>query len=243
MTKAMRIIIPFKGAKANSAGQAKGRLANCLDVDARNALSAAMLKNLVLSFDQFAEQNPKVIESIVVVSKDGACTAGIKPKSLALHWLKEPESIQGLNPSLDFALDHAEQAGIKQCLIVHADLPLVSFDDVAVLMNDASLAQSNKKVSDIHLLQDKSKSGTNGLVLPLPNPLSLSFGENSCSKHVQQALLSGLKLHVFQQAHWAFDLDDEDDLQRLIAYDFAPDHCVAQCLATLELNKLKPRRA
>ena len=121
---------------------------------------------------------------------------------------------------------------------MHADLPLTEAADIASIMQDAA-GQSGRQA--IHLVQDKSRTGTNALVLPLPSPIPLCFGENSASKHLQQAMLlaeQGIKLHIVQQRQLAFDLDEADDLMTLLAYHkaqyFSAQHPLTACLDSLQ---------
>lgn len=236
----MRVLIPFKGQTKGEAGEhlAKARLSHCLNEQQREDLAFAMFHNLLIALYEFAQQAPNVIESVQVVSKDTQCLKAlpvrVKPEHLALSVYKEPASVKGLNAALNAALEKAEADEVKQVLILHADLPLVSAADIATLMNDAALAKSNKKRSDIHIIQDNTKTGTNGLVLPIPAPIRLSFGENSCQAHFKQALLSGSSCHIFQQENFSFDLDGEDDLRALMAYDLPLKHVVAACLQSLQ---------
>ena len=239
----MFVLIPYKG-RSEQRVIAKGRLADCLSEPQREDLAEAMFANLIIAFDEFHQVNPEVIEKIFVVSKDRQALNAVKALSIVkkqtVAIFAEPETCQGLNDALNAAVEEAQQQGAKQCFIVHADLPLVRASDISILMNDAALQKSNKKRSDIHIVQDKSKTGTNGLIIPLPNPINFSFGVDSARKHVREALIlsaKGYKTHLFQQEQLSFDLDEKGDLDALFAYHaadyFSPDNPVKRYLDQL----------
>ncbi len=185
-----------------------------------------------MAFDAFAKNNPRVIEQVLVVSRDINC---LKHKAMpALHSIKasvfqEPASCQGLNSALNSALIEAEQQGAKRALIMHADLPLVGEEDIAGLMNDVA----NKNDQSLHIIQDKSKLGTNALMSPLPFLIPLLFGQDSCPKHMKQAMMQGTPVKLLQQKHLAFDVDEVADLDTLLAYDLPQNNPVSDFLSTL----------
>ena len=205
----MWLIIPFKGKE-----EIKQRLSARLNEQQRSDLAFAMFASLLTAFEAFAKANPRVIEKVMVVSRDKQCLQHkVMPRfqQLSVSVFEEPKSCEGLNQALELSLQQAESDGAKRALIIHADLPLVSEDDIAVLMNDIA----NKNDKSLHIIQDKSKTGTNALMVPLPLLMPLQFGEGSCQKHVKQAMLQGLPVKLLQQAQLAFDVDEVDDLAAL----------------------------
>ncbi len=251
----MIVIIPYKG-KPNQKQIAKGRLADALTDDQRQHLAEAMFVSLLNAFVEFDQSNPSIISKIMVVSRDKDCLKPIrrhlqsqkKNTGITIEHFAEPESCEGLNEALNLVVTSLEKSQgdeAKQCLIMHADLPLVRAEDIASLMNDASLKNQNKKnaKSDIFIIQDKSKTGTNGLVLPIPNPMQLSFGVNSAVAHAKQGLSlssEGYKVHILQHEQLGFDLDEADDLKALLAYHnahyFSVENPLNSCLSELNFQ-------
>ena len=223
----MWLIIPFKGKD-----EVKQRLSSTLSERQRSDLAFAMFANVLSTLDGFAKDNARVIERVLVVSRDAQCLqhAAIPAlKHIKISVLQEPKSCLGLNDALTHALEHAEKEGAKRALILHADLPLIGVDDIATLMNDVA----NTRDKSLHIVQDKSKTGTNALMTTLPLAITLSFGEGSCQKHFKQAMLQGLPVKVFQQERLAFDIDEVDDLNAILGYDFPENNPVSVFLSTL----------
>lgn len=223
----MWLVIPFKGKD-----EIKQRLSSRLTEQQRSDLAFAMFASVLSAFDAFAKDNPRVIERVLIVSRDVQC---LKNKAIApLNHLKtcvfqEPKACNGLNDALVRALTHAESKGAKRALILHADLPLIGVDDVSALMND--VANTNDK--SLHIVQDKSKTGTNALMSSLPLSIELNFGVDSCQKHFKQAMHKGLPVKLFQQSHFAFDVDETDDLDALLTYNLPENNPVTKFLSTL----------
>lgn len=222
----MWLIIPFKGKD-----EIKQRLSSRLTEQQRSDFAFAMFASLLAAFDQFAKVNPRAIEQVLVVSRDMNCLQHpLIPKfdALKCHVFKEPAACDGLNAALNAAIGSAVQQGSERALIMHADLPLVTEADISMLMNDLGQAKTA-----VHIVQDKTKSGTNALATPLPLDFSLQFGIDSCSKHMQQAMLFEHKVKILQHHHLAFDVDEVDDLAALLAYDLPINSPVADFLSSL----------
>ena len=116
----------------------------------------------------------------------------------------------GLNPSLEAALQELHARGATRVTIVFADLPLISAEDVTLLLAATDAA-------DVAIAPDHTGTGTNALTLALPGAFRLQFGPGSFARHLQQATQAGSRVQVVRRAGLAFDIDEPDDLAALRA--------------------------
>ncbi len=207
---AVAAVVPVRGLPAG-----KTRLAALLDADQRNRLVRAMLEDVVRTL----QQAPGVA-SVTILSRDAAATR--EAERLGVGFLRQPAAVHGLNA----AIVHAQQdlAGSGALLIVPADLPLVTPDDVGQLV---AQAQTHAVV-----LAEADDGGTNGLLLRPPAAIAPAFGQGSAGRHRAAAQAAGVPVHTVRSQRWALDLDTPEDLSRLLA--LVPTHPHADTLRTLE---------
>jgi 2-phospho-L-lactate/phosphoenolpyruvate guanylyltransferase len=179
--------------KARSAG--KQRLAEALPAETRTMLIHTML-NHVLS----VLQETPGIEQVLVTSSDR------EPLPAAVRLLADAGA--GLNGALEAAMGELIARGATRALIVFADLPLLTREDVAALLAAAGTA-------DIALAPDHTGTGTNALSLALPTSLRFQFGPGSCARHFAEAARAGLTAVAVERFGLAFDLDEPADLEKL----------------------------
>lgn len=179
-------IIPVKGADLG-----KQRLAGVLDGPGRKDLVAAMLGHVVMVV--------QAVEGIDRVALLGTSRHGL-PESL--HLMRDPGT--GLNPALTSAVSTAAQAGATRVVIVFADLPQLTSDEVALLA----------ATPDIAAAPDRHGTGTNALSLPLPaaSGFTLAFGPDSFTRHQAEAARIGLPLTMIHSPGLQRDIDEPADL-------------------------------
>lgn len=116
---------------------------------------------------------------------------------------------RGLNAEID-----AVASGINgPLLVIHGDLPFVSADDIAALLDAAA-------PSGCAIAPDRHGLGTNALALSaLPSGFIFAFGPDSFALH-RQRLHSNLA--VVQRDGLALDIDTLDDLEQAVTRDFRP---------------------
>lgn len=121
---------------------------------------------------------------------------------------------RGLNDELDRVL----AAAGGRLLVVHADLPFLSGEDVAALIAAAEIAGAA-------IAPDRHDAGTNALAIPSAAPgFRYGFGADSFRRHV--ALLAGAA--QIRRPGLALDIDTPDDI--LIARRIAPERASALLL-------------
>ncbi len=157
----------------------KSRLASVLTLDQRIALSDRMAAHVLACLDAVP-----IIETRLLLSPHPA---------LGATWVTDGG--HGLN---------AELAALQQrpLLVIHADLPFLSPDDIAAL-----LAAAERDGAGI--APDRHGTGTNALALTRPGPFPFAFGPDSCAQHKRS--MDGA-MAIVDRDGLAFDLDMPDDL-------------------------------
>jgi 2-phospho-L-lactate guanylyltransferase len=179
-------IVPFK-----TAGQRKTRLAPALSPPERDRLALALFDHVF-----------GVLDACVAVGRISVLSE-VRPTRAGLDWL--PDRGRGLNAELQ-AL---EIAGPR--VIIHADLPLVTPDDVEILLAPARGGGA--------IAPDRHGTGVNALALDAGVSIEFRFGPGSLARHQDQA---GARLTVVVRPGLALDVDTPDDLAEAIRLGFRP---------------------
>jgi len=186
-------IVPVKPLR-----RAKSRLGSVLGAEERLALSREMLNRVLEALVGVPE-----IERTLLVSRDSEAMA------LARHHgartLSERPPID-LNQALQQATRAAVGSGASAVLVVPADLPLVTADDLRELV---SLAESPPVVV---IAPDRRQAGTNALLASPAGLIEYAFGPSSFDRHRALALAAGARVLVCDRPGLALDLDLPEDL-------------------------------
>ena len=186
-------IVPVKPLR-----RAKSRLGSVLGAEERLALSREMLNRVLEALVRVAE-----IERTLLVSRDSEAMA------LARHHgartLSERPPID-LNQALQQATRAAVGSGASAVLVVPADLPLVTADDLRELV---TLAESPPVVV---IAPDRRQAGTNALLASPAGLIEYAFGPSSFDRHRALALAAGARVLVCDRPGLALDLDLPEDL-------------------------------
>ena len=182
------VVIPFK-----QPGQAKGRLAAALSEAERAALAGAMMHHVVRVASQAAH-----VQQLCLL---GPTRLGL-PEDILL--LDDPGL--GLNPALHAALDHVTDAGADRMIVLFADLPLLTSQDVELL--------AAAPAGTIAMAPDRHGIGTNALSLPLPTAkgFTFCFGPDSFARHHAEADQLGIRIEEVHSQGLARDVDMPEDL-------------------------------
>ena len=175
-------IVPFRAG-------AKTRLAERLDATASGALAEAMAEHVLETLGRCP-----LIGSIAVLAPVRPAFA---PDGIGLFFDGE----RGLNAELAAAFAEA-----RRTLVVHADLPLLSADDIAALIDAASGAGAA-------IAPDRARTGTNALALIDATALQPAFGPSSFALH--RTLLPHAA--VVERPGMALDIDTPADHDHAIA--------------------------
>ncbi|HEX7876862.1 MAG TPA: 2-phospho-L-lactate guanylyltransferase [Sphingobium sp.] len=182
------IVIPIKAPEA-----CKTRLMPALGDTERQALVATMLGRTVEA-------------ARAVIGRDQVLLLGPSRHGLAedTPLLRDPGG--GLNPALTSARDAAIRAGVDRLLLLSADLPTVSAQDVAALLEIPAEAMAGAP--------DCAGLGTNALSLPLPRASGFRFhyGEGSFAAHRAEAARLDLPFLCIDRPGLGLDIDRPDEI-------------------------------
>ena len=101
--------------------------------------------------------------------------------------------------------------GPHPMLVIHADLPFVSQEDIELLLEAGGHGCA--------IASDRHGEGTNALALLDPSGFEFSFGTGSFARHRAEA---GQGAGVVTRLGLGLDIDTPDDLDAAIALGFAP---------------------
>lgn len=192
LPRSVTVAIPVRALEG-----AKSRLGAVLDAEERHDLVEQLLTRTV----GVALATAGVTE-VLVVSPD--------PEVLEIAHASGARGVlqasRGLNPALGEARDAA--AG-DRLLVVPADLPSLTSDDLAALLAAGEAAGTPSVV----LAPDRHGRGTNALLLDPPDAIDPAFGGGSRAGHAWLASSADLAYaEVTGRNGLALDLDTPDDL-------------------------------
>lgn len=181
-------IIPVK-----SAEQAKLRLAGALSDQRRIALVRLMQSH--------------VFSTVAGASHIGkCCVVGTAEAQVPEGTVQIADPGQGLNVAVSAGLSEALCQGADRAVVIHADLPLLSVNDIELLCLPPS--------GSIAIAADRHGTGTNALSLPLPaaGGFTFAFGPDSFARHLSEAERLGLAVEMIHSPGLARDVDEPPDL-------------------------------
>jgi 2-phospho-L-lactate guanylyltransferase len=196
----------------------KSRLSHILSADERAELTTQML-NRTLS----VLQNVPTIYRTLVLSRDPvALKIG---RHYGAYTYGEGEK-QDLNLALTRAAHIAAAQQASGILIIPADLPLITEEDVSLMlagtaptMNGMHGGNHSNGGFNVHatrtvaICPDRNEDGTNALYISPPTGFEFRFGEGSYRRHLREAERLGMQSRIVHAPGLKFDLDTEEDLQ------------------------------
>ncbi len=185
-------IIPVKPLK-----NAKSRLSPILQPDQRYELALAMFRH-VLSVTTTAQ----LVSGVLVISRDTKALA--IAREMGAKTLQEG-AISNLNPALLRATAVVKSWRADAILILPADLPFISADDIGAMIR---LAQEHSIV----IATDRERDGTNALLVRPPGAIEYEYGRGSYERHLQNAGRAGLPVALYESDRMTLDIDVPDDL-------------------------------
>ena len=189
------LLIPVKSLEAG-----KGRLDGALKPAYRRRLNEFFLRRILKTAGKFPGRDRTVVISGCGDVLRIAEAYGAKPIR------QRPEN--GLNSAVTQGVAKLRRIGAKNILLIACDEPLVRPVDLR------DIIRRGEKLNQIVICPDKHGTGTNALYLPSGAPMRFRFGKDSLSKHVREALLSGLAPYVYFNERIALDIDTPADLIR-----------------------------
>jgi 2-phospho-L-lactate guanylyltransferase len=194
---ALWAIVPVKPLR-----RGKSRLAGVLSPEERNDLNRRLLTHTLETLNAIPE-----IEQVLVISRDQA----------ALSLAREHGArtvLENGAPELNVALARAtivvKNYATRGLLIVPADLPLISPEDVNAMLDIAV------DPPVVVLAPDHRRQGTNALLVCPVGLIEYDFGPGSFQRHCERALQAGARLEILELPSLALDMDMPEDLEMVI---------------------------
>jgi 2-phospho-L-lactate guanylyltransferase len=201
------IVIPVKPLRI-----AKSRLSPHLDPASRETLALRMARRVT-----YAAESTGADVYVVTVDDEVAKMAA----EVFAHVVSDPQvgveygpgTPQALNSALEAGLAVAMDRGAQDVLIVPADLPHISPGDLIAAMNRPG-------PDGISIAPSIDGDGTNALALPIPPPISLSFGPSSFIAHISQAIDYGIPVRVLRRRGLVYDVDTPSAAESIMRAGF-----------------------
>ncbi len=187
-------IVPVKPLR-----RGKSRLAGTLSEDERTELNRALLQHSLETLSSVSG-----VDEILVVSRD--------PNALMIAREHGARTVQEdgqphLNTALKRATVVAQVYATRGVLILPADLPLVTREDIQTLLDRAV------KPPVVVIAPDRHMKGTNALVIAPAGTIEYDFGENSFQRHCERAKQAGARLEIVELPSLGLDLDVPEDFE------------------------------
>jgi 2-phospho-L-lactate guanylyltransferase len=187
-------IVPVKPLR-----RGKSRLAGTLTEDERTELNKALLHHTLETLSEV-----KAVDKVLVVSRD--------PHALTIAREHGARTVQEdgqphLNTALQRATIVAQVYATGGVLILPADLPLVTREDIQTLLDRAV------KPPVVVIAPDRHGRGTNALLISPAGLIEYDFGENSFQRHCERANRAGARLEIVELPSLGLDLDVPEDYE------------------------------
>jgi 2-phospho-L-lactate guanylyltransferase len=189
-------VLPMKGF-----AQAKQRLAASLAPEARRALAAAMLGDVL-----GALRGVRGLEGVVVVAAEEDARALAIDHGATV--VADSESA-GQSAAARLGIARALRDGAERVLLVPGDCPALDASELNALLTD--------ETPPVVIIPDRHGSGTNALLLRPPDAIEPGFGPGSRARHEERARAAGVAWAVRELPSLTLDVDTPDDLAALRA--------------------------
>ena len=187
-------IVPVKPLR-----RGKSRLAKALSEDERTLLNQKLLEQTLGTLADLKE-----VDQVLVVSRDPhALTIA---RNMGARTVRE-DGQPHLNTALARASVVAQLHATQGVLILPADLPLLTKDDVLALIDRAI------KPPVLVIAPDRHGKGTNAMLMIPANLIEYDFGEDSFQRHCERAKQAGARLEIVELPSLGLDLDLPEDLE------------------------------
>lgn len=187
-------IVPIK-----PLNRAKSRLAPVLEPDQREKLALGMMQHVLTVLTQSPH-----LGGVLVISRDMKALAEARQIS-NVQTLQESGTPE-LNQALLRASEMLISWGIGATLIIPADIPLVSVEDIESIVKMGMVDRT------VVLSADRQLDGTNALFLRPPNLMDFGFGRGSFQRHREHAEQEQLNWRIYKSDRLALDVDTPEDL-------------------------------
>jgi 2-phospho-L-lactate/phosphoenolpyruvate guanylyltransferase len=194
----VHVVIPLK-----SAADGKSRLASALTEAQRAALIRVMAAHVVE-----AVSATRGVHRVHLLARE----PDLAPRGCA----PIADRGTGLNAAIADAARALREQGAGRMLIVHADLPFVTPDEIGALVHACATEDA------LVAAPDTADAGTNALGMPLSCKVATRFGPQSLEAHRLAAAAAQLPFRVVRRPGLACDIDEPTQLEMLLERGGAP---------------------
>lgn len=187
-------IIPVKPLRSG-----KSRLAGALSADERMELNRTLLQHTLKTLSDLRE-----VEHVLVISRDPSVLT--VARTYGARTVRE-HGQPHLNTALQRATVVAQVYATRGVLVLPADLPLISREDILALIERAA------DPPVVVIAPDRHEKGTNALLISPAGLIEYDFGENSFQRHCARVKKAGARLEVVNLPSLGLDLDLPEDLE------------------------------
>jgi 2-phospho-L-lactate/phosphoenolpyruvate guanylyltransferase len=198
-------IIPVKPLR-----DSKSRLADMLSPDERAELTSQMLARTLGVLSEMRE-----IYRTMVVSRDPAVLKIARQHGAVTFGEGER---QELNVALTRAAHIASAQQAEAVLVLPADLPLITADDVAMVLAGIIPASNGHQGNGYYyqtravaICPDHLNDGTNAILVCPPSGFNFQYGPGSFNRHLEEAARLGMARRIVHAPGLKFDVDTEED--------------------------------
>jgi 2-phospho-L-lactate guanylyltransferase len=191
-------IIPVK-----PLARAKSRLSTLLSPEERQVLAERLMRHVLTTVSA-----ARGIHGVLVISRDPHALA--LARDLGANTVQESGTAE-LNSALTRATQVITAWRGKAVLVLPADLPIVSADDVSAMLD------MGRDEGCMVIAPDRNHDGTNALYMRPPGLVSYSYGPGSFQRHIALGREIGVTASVFESPRLALDIDFPADLALLHA--------------------------
>jgi 2-phospho-L-lactate guanylyltransferase len=194
-------IVPVKPLR-----RGKSRLSGTLSEDERTELNRMLLEHTLTTLSELKE-----VEQVLVVSRD--------PHALKIAHNHGARTVREdgqphLNTALTRASVIAQVYATRGVLVLPADLPLISREDILALIDKAVTPPV------VVIAPDRRGKGTNALLMSPAGLIEFDFGEGSFARHCERARKVGARLEIVELPTLSLDLDLPEDLELVKNLEF-----------------------
>lgn len=191
---ALWAIVPVKPLR-----RGKSRLSGQLSEEQRAKLNRMLLERTLRTL-----LNLREVQQVLVVSRDSSALA--LARDLGARTVQE-DGAPALNTALKRATVVAQVYATRGVLVIPADLPLLTREDILALLQKAI------EPPVVVIAPDRRRQGTNALLLAPANLIEYDFGRDSFKRHCERAQMAGARLEIVELPSLGLDLDLPEDLE------------------------------
>jgi len=189
---------------AKSFALGKSRLGPALAGDARAAFARSLFDHVLATL-----KASHAVDGVLVATNAPEVAAAARAHGAEV--LDDAPGATGLAAVVDDGLAALAARGARTAMVLMADLPHLTADDVRTLAAAAA-------AHDVAIVRADDGCHTNALALSPPACLRSAFGRgDSFDAHVAAARAAGLRVAVVDNAGIAFDVDGPEDHARMLA--------------------------